>query len=133
MYVCTRAYVCVYVCMRARVCACVCACMLCACCLSCEWGCEQKTFLITVASKNCQWWYICYGLLYFQMRSTSCMLLVVLVVASSSLAGILGECLTIHPPAVCVCFLGFFFKVEISSHSLIPPFMPGSVQSDSAS
>ena len=48
----------------------------------------------------------------------------------SSLAKISGECLTIHfLPAVFV----FVFEVEIGSRALIPLFMPGSVQSGSAS
>ena len=54
---------------------------------------------------------------------------VVVVMAFSSLARILGECSTIHSlPA-----LFFFFLVEISSRILIPLFMPESVQSGSAS
>ena len=53
-----------------------------------------------------------------------------LVVAFSSLARILGECLTFHyPPAP----FFFFFWMEISSRALIPLFRPGSVNSDSAS
>ena len=49
------------------------------------------------------------------------------VVALSSLARILGECSTFHSlPALT------FFKVEISSRTLIPLFMPGSVNSGSA-
>ena len=57
---------------------------------------------------------------------------VVVVVAVSSLARILGECSTIHsPPALLFSF--FFFKVDISSHPLIPLFTLGSVHSGSAS
>ena len=53
---------------------------------------------------------------------------VMVVVALSSLARILGECLTLHaPPAL--FFFSSFFKVEISWLSLIPLFMPGSVHS----
>ena len=53
-----------------------------------------------------------------------------MVVAFSSLAMILGECLIIYsPPAL----FFFFFKVEISSRTLIPFFLPGSVHSGSAS
>ena len=52
----------------------------------------------------------------------------VLVVAFSSLARILGECLTIHAPLVL-----FFLKVEISLCTLIPFFMPESVHSGSVS
>ena len=37
-----------------------------------------------------------------------------------------------HPFPACIFFF-FFFKVEISSHTLIPLFMPGSVHSSSAS
>ena len=49
-------------------------------------------------------------------------------VAFSSPARILGECLTIHSlPAL------FFFKVQISSRTLIQLFMPGSIHSGSAS
>ena len=49
------------------------------------------------------------------------------LLAFSSLARILGKCSAIHsPPAV-------FFKVEISSHTLIPLFRPGSVHSGSTS
>ena len=58
-----------------------------------------------------------------------------MVVAFSLLVRILGECLTTHsPPAflcVCVCFC--FFEVEISSHTLLPLFRPGSVKSGSVS
>ena len=50
------------------------------------------------------------------------------VVAFSSLARILGKCLTIP----CLRFF-FFFKVAVSSRRLIPFFMPGSVHSGSAS
>ena len=54
-------------------------------------------------------------------------LVVVVVVAFSSRARILGECSTSHsPPAL------FFFYVEISSRTLIPLFRPGSVHSGSA-
>ena len=42
-----------------------------------------------------------------------------------------GEGLTIHSPLV--LFFFFFLKVEISSHSLVPLFSPGSVHSGSAS
>ena len=53
---------------------------------------------------------------------------VVVVVAFSSLTRILGECSTIHfLPAL------FFFKLEISSRTLIPLFRPGSVHIGSAS
>ena len=38
-----------------------------------------------------------------------------------------------HSFPVCNFFLSFFFKVEISSHTLIPLFMPGSVHSGSVS
>ena len=55
----------------------------------------------------------------------------VVVVASSSLARILGECLTMYSPPV--PFFFFFFKVEISSFTLIPLLRPGSVHSGSAS
>ena len=51
---------------------------------------------------------------------------VVVVVAFSSRARILGECSTIHSPPA---FL--FFLVEIISRVLIPLFTPGSVHSDS--
>ena len=51
------------------------------------------------------------------------------MVGFSSLASIFGECSTIHSPPV--LFL-FFFKVEISFHTLIPFFRPGSVHSGSA-
>ena len=54
-------------------------------------------------------------------------------VASSSFARILWECLTIHSPPVHCCFLCVFFKVEISSRTLIPLFTPRSVHSGSAS
>ena len=50
------------------------------------------------------------------------------VVAFLSLARIFGECSTIYSPLA----LFFPFKeVEISSHTLIPLFIPGSVHSDS--
>ena len=48
----------------------------------------------------------------------------------SSLARILGECLTIH--SLPVLFF-FFLVVEISLHTLIPLCMPGSVHGGSAS
>ena len=52
---------------------------------------------------------------------------VVVVVAFSSRARILGECSTFHsPPAL--FFFNFFF-MEISSRALIPLFRPGSVHS----
>ena len=57
---------------------------------------------------------------------------VVVVVAFSSPVNIFGQCSTISIP-----LLRFFssssFEVEISSSKLIPPFMPGSVHSGSAS
>ena len=49
--------------------------------------------------------------------------------AFSSLAKILEECSIIHSPPA----LFFFFKVEISSRTLIPLFRPRSVRSGSAS
>ena len=59
--------------------------------------------------------------------SVSCHVVILMVVAFSSLARILGECSTTHlPPAL-------FFEVEISSHTLISLFRPGSVHSGSAS
>ena len=63
---------------------------------------------------------------------------VVVVVAFSSLARISGECSTIHfLPALFLSpclrlFFFFFFDVQISSRTLIPLFMPGSVHSGSA-
>ena len=63
---------------------------------------------------------------YFSEKSQlwqSCFL-----VAFSLLARILGECLTIYSPPVL-----FFFQVEISSHTLVSLFRPGSVHSGSAS
>ena len=54
------------------------------------------------------------------------------VVAFSSLARILGECSTFFL-RLGFFLLFFFFKVEISSHTLIPLFRPGSVHSGSAS
>ena len=62
------------------------------------------------------------------LASRSLCQLVVVVVAFSWLAKILGECSTIHSPPEVV-----FFKVEISSRTLSPLFMPGSVHSGSAS
>ena len=53
-----------------------------------------------------------------------------LVVALASLVRILGECSTIQHLPVCVCVC-VCFEVEISSHTLIPLFMPGSVHSGS--
>ena len=52
------------------------------------------------------------------------------VLAFSSLARMLGECSTIHPPPV---FFLFLCEVVISSRTLIPLFRPGSVHSGSAS
>ena len=49
------------------------------------------------------------------------------LVTLSSLARILGECWTIPRLLFCCCY-----KVEISSCTLIPLFMPGSVHSGSA-
>ena len=60
---------------------------------------------------------------------------VVVAAAFSSLARMLGECSTIHS----LTRVNFFFlikkkkKVEISSRTLIPLFVPGSVDSGSAS
>ena len=66
------------------------------------------------------------------LLSVKVVVVVVVVVAVSSLARILGECSTIHsPPALLFSF--FFFKVDISSHPLIPLFTLGSVHSGSAS
>ena len=48
-----------------------------------------------------------------------------MVIAFSSCARILGECLTIH--SYLHFFSCFCFKVEISSHTLIPLFRPESV------
>ena len=60
--------------------------------------------------------------------------MVVVVVAFSSCARILGECLTIHYlPALLFLFFVLVFIVEISSRTLIPLFRPGSVHSGSAS
>ena len=53
-----------------------------------------------------------------------------MVAAFSSLARILGESLIIHSPQA---LFFFFFKVEISSHTLNPLFRPESVHSGSAS
>ena len=50
------------------------------------------------------------------------------MVALSSLVMIFGECSTIHSSPA---FFFFFFKVEISSRTLIALFMPGSVHSGS--
>ena len=55
---------------------------------------------------------------------------VVVVVAFSARAILLGECSTVHSPPA---FFFFFFKVDISLHKLIPLFRPGSVHSGSAS
>ena len=53
------------------------------------------------------------------------LVLVMVVVAFSSLARSFGECSTIHsPPAL------FLFEVEISSRALILYFMPGSASCD---
>ena len=56
---------------------------------------------------------------------------IVVVVAFSLRARILGECSTIYSPPV--LFFFFFFKVEISAYTLIPLFRPGSVHSGAAS
>ena len=53
------------------------------------------------------------------------------VVPVSLVVRILGE-MSDHSFPACTFFF-FFFKVEISSHTLIPVFLPGSVCSDSAS
>ena len=53
------------------------------------------------------------------------------MVAFTSFARIWGECLTIHTQPVLFFFL--FSEVKISSHKLIPLFMPGLVHSGSAS
>ena len=57
------------------------------------------------------------------------------MVAFSSLARIWGECSTIHslPALFFPFFFSFFFKVEISSRTLIPLCTPGSVHSGPAS
>ena len=51
------------------------------------------------------------------------------LLASSTLARVLGDCSTIH----CLPALFFFFIVEISSRAQIPLFTPGSVHCGSAS
>ena len=53
------------------------------------------------------------------------------VVALSSLARIVGRMFDHSYPAC--TFLGVIFEVDISSRTLIPSFMPGSVHSGSAS
>ena len=53
----------------------------------------------------------------------------VVEVAFSSLARTLGECSTIHSPPE----LFYYFKLDINSRTLIPPFSPGSVHKSSAS
>ena len=63
-------------------------------------------------------------------QSPDQVMMVVVVLAFSSLARILGECSTIQSPPA---FFKFFFKVEISSHTLSPLFRPESVHSGSAS
>ena len=67
------------------------------------------------------------------IRVTSILLfcMVVVMVAFSSHARILGECLTIH--SLPVLYYNFFFKVEISLRKLVPLFTPGLVHSGSAS
>ena len=55
----------------------------------------------------------------------------VIVVAFSLLARMLGECLPIHSQRV--LFFVLFFEVVTSSHILIPFFMSGSVHSGQAS
>ena len=55
----------------------------------------------------------------------------VVVVDFSSLARILGECLTI--PCLCFFVVVLCLEVEIRSDTLIPLFMPGSVYSGSVS
>ena len=61
-------------------------------------------------------------------QMTSCLV----ALAFSSLARILGECWTvISLPALFLIF--FFYKVDISSRTLIPLIMPKSVHSGSAS
>ena len=68
------------------------------------------------------------------MRQMVVVVVVVVVVAFPSLARILGECSNIHsPPALVLLLLLLFLEVEISSHTLIPLFMPGSVHSGPAS
>ena len=72
------------------------------------------------------------------LETAQVVVVVVVMVAFSSLARIWGETLTIHsqPALVFVLLLFFvvvFFEVEISSCTLIPLFMPGSVHSGSAS
>ena len=61
------------------------------------------------------------------VKCTQVLVVVVVVVAFSSLARILGECSTIHTLPALFCFC--FFEVEISSCTL----MPQSVHSSSAS
>ena len=54
---------------------------------------------------------------------------IVVVVAFTSFARILGECLTTHSLPALHLFFFFFFEVEFSSRTLFPLFMPGSVHS----
>ena len=51
--------------------------------------------------------------------------MMIMMMAFSSLARILGECLTIYSPRVLFFFFFVCFKVDISSRTLIPLFMPG--------
>ena len=74
-----------------------------------------------------------------QNNNLSTLIVVVVLVAFSSLARILGECPTIHSQRALVfslffvLFLFLLLEVEISSHILIPLLMTGSVHSGSES
>ena len=70
---------------------------------------------------------ICDSLNAYALSFSVCVCVCVCVCVPSH-ARVLGECLTIHSLPVL-----FFFKVEISLHTLIPLFMPESVHSGSAS
>ena len=71
------------------------------------------------------------GMLKRMLNLVSLFLLLLVVVAFSSLERIWGECSTVHfPPAL---FFFFFFNVEINLRTLIPILRPESVHSGSAS
>ena len=114
MCVCVHLHMCVHVCVHACMPVCVCVLIIFKTLLSIKYLKNISTSFLTVPTirqpqllwtQVTQWWL-------------------------SSCAMVFGRMFDNSFPA---CAFFFFFKVEISSRTLIPPFKPGSVHSGSAS
>ena len=81
---------------------------------------DKNNFKVIKKSRKCN---INYKTITISHKNDQTKLDIQMVVAFSSTARFLGECSTIHcqPALLFVCV----FKVEISSHTLIPLFRPG--------